>query len=141
MATQNVQVRSGNRVVVEIDSQAVGLLQSVRMSDSYALEDASGIGDIHVKEHVPTKATHMLSVTGMVLSKKSLRSLGIAPENGDAVLLGLVFDVAVYSRDDGSMLRKYRGCSYDSGTTSVDAHRIIMMDGQLKALDTGGTEL
>lgn len=130
---------TGNRVVVEFNNQRVGLVQSVRMADSYNLEDANDIGDIHVKEWVPTKAVHTLSVTSMVLYRKSLRALGIATENGDGALNGLTFDIVTYSRDTGEVLRKYITCSYDSGTVSVDAHRIIMADGTFKALDVSGT--
>lgn len=130
---------TGNRVVVEFNNKKVGLVQSVRLADSYNLEDANDIGDIHVKEYVPTKAVHTVSVTTMVLYRKSLRALGISVENGDAALLGLTFDFVVYSRDTGEVLRKYMTCSYDSGTTSVDAHRIIMADGTFKSTDVNGT--
>ena len=130
---------TGNRVVVEFNNTRVGLVQSVRMADSYNLEDANDIGDIHVKEYVPTKAVHTVSVTSMVLYLKSLRALGIAVENGDAALQGAVFDIVTYSRDTGEVLRKYTACAYDTGTVSVDAHRIIMADGTFKALDVSGT--
>lgn len=139
MATQNQQVQSGNRIVVELDGKTVGLIQSLRMSDSYGLEDASGIGDIHVVEHVPSKAVHSLSVSQMVLKRGHLRDRGISLENGDAALEGLVFDIAVYSKDTGEKLRSYKSCSYDSGDLDVSAHRIVMASGQLKALDVTGT--
>lgn len=138
---QNLQTHSGNRIVVEIDGRVVGLLQSVRASDSYGLEDASGIGDIHVIEHVPSKAVHTLSVSAMALMRGNLRDAGFLPENGDAVLQGLVFDIVEYSKDTGEALVKYESCSYDSGDLSVDAHRIVMQSGQLKALDRKGAKL
>lgn len=138
MATSNVQTHTGNRIVVEMDGKRVGLVQSVRMNDSYALEAASGIGDIHVVEHVPTKANHSLSVSTMVLFKKNLAQVGIVPENGDAALQGLVFDIVSYSRDTGQVLRKYTKCSYDSGDVDVSAHRIVTRSAQLKAIDVTG---
>jgi hypothetical protein len=116
-------------------------MQSVRMNDSYGLEDASGIGDIHVQEHVPSKAVHGLSVSNMALFTGNLRDAGVAPQNGDDVLAGLVFDVVIYSKDTGAELRAYIGCSYDSGDLDVQAHRIIMQSGQLKALDVRGDKL
>lgn len=140
MSTSNVQTHSGNRIVVTFDGKAVGLVQSVRMNDSYALQPASGIGDIHVVEHVPTVATHSLSVSSMVLFKNRLSQAGAAvPENGDAALQGLVFDFISYSRDTGQVLRKYRGCSFDSGDVDVSAHRIVTRSAQYKALDVSGT--
>lgn len=138
---QNVKTHSGNRIAIELDGREVGLIQSVRANDSYGLEDASGVGDIHVQEHVPSKAVHTLSISTMVLKKKNLRDTGIAPQNGDDVLAGLIFDVCIYDKDDGSLLRKYIGCSYDSGDVEVSAHRITMASGQLKALDVVGTGL
>src|SRR5690606_41384440 len=67
------------------------------------------------QEHVPTMARHTLNVSNMVLRSQTMRSLGLIPENGDAVLQGLVFDIIEQSRDTGQVLRKYVGCSYASG--------------------------
>lgn len=136
---QNIKTRSGNRVVVVFDGQQIGLVRSVRMNDDYSPEPASGIGDIHVQEYVPTMARHSLSVTQMVLIKGAMRQAGIAAENGDAMLQGLVFDLEWYSRDDGVLLRKYTGVSYASGDIDISAHQIIVASGQFNALDVVGT--
>lgn len=61
MSRENLQTRTGNRIVVLFDGKQVGLVQSVGMSDDYAPEPASGIGDIHVAEYVPTMARHSLN--------------------------------------------------------------------------------
>lgn len=140
-ASQNLKTRSGNRIIVTFGGVQVGLVQSVRMSDDYSPEPASGIGDIHVQEYVPTMARHTLSVSAMVLNVGSLREAGIAMENGDAVLQGLVFDIESYSKDDGTLLRKYMGCSYASGDIEVNKHAIVMNSGTFNALDVSGTGL
>ena len=139
MATTNQRVRSGNRIVITLDGKQVGLLQSVRMSDDYSPEAASGIGDIHVTEYVPGMARHTLSVSSMVLDRNTLRSNGIASENGDDMLVGRVFDIEVYSKDDGTLLRKYMGCSYASGDLEVQKHAIVMSSGTFNALNVSGT--
>jgi hypothetical protein len=139
MAKQNLQTRSGNRIAIVLDGKQVGLLQSVSMSDDYGPEPASGIGDIHVTEYVPTMARHSLNVSSMVLNRGNLRAAGVAAENGDAMLLGLVFDIEVYSKDDGSLIRKYIGCSYASGTLDVQKHAIVMASGTFNALDVTGS--
>lgn len=139
MASQNLKTRSGNRIVVTFDGKQIGLVQSVRMSDDYSPEPASGIGDIHVQEYVPTMARHNLSVSTMVLNAGSMRDAGIAVENGDAALQGLVFDIEVYDKDTGSLLRKYKGCSYASGDLEVSKHAIVMSSGTFNALDVVGT--
>jgi len=141
MATSNLQTQSGNRIVVEFDNKGIGLVQSVRMADNYGLEPASGIGDIHVIENVPSKAIHTVSVNSMVLFVGSMRAAGIAALNGDAALAGLVFDIVIYSKDTGKVLRKYVSCSYESGDVDVQAHRIVMETAQFKALDVTGDGL
>ena len=139
MATTNVRTHTGNRVSIMIDGIEIGLIQSMRASDSYGLEEASGIGDIHVQEHVPTKATHQLSVSTMSLKKKNMRSAGLIPENGEDALKGMVFDIVESDKDTGEVLRKYIGCSYDSGDLEIQKHQILVSSASLKALDVAGT--
>lgn len=139
MAQKNQNVRSGNRIVVTLDGKRVGLLQSVSMNDDYSPEPASGIGDIHVQEYVPTMARHSINVSQMVLQRGSLRQAGLTPENGDAMLQGLVFDIESYDKDSGELLRKYMGCSYASGSLEVSKHAIVIASGVFNALDVSGT--
>lgn len=141
MASSNIKVRSGNRVVVKFDGKEIGLIQSVRMSDEYGPEPASGIGDIHVQEYVPTMARHTLAVSAMVLNTGAMREAGIALENGDDALEGLVFDIVVLSKDDNSELRKYVGCSFAGGDVEVQKHAIIVSNAQFNALDVTGKGL
>jgi hypothetical protein len=91
--TVNLKTNSGNRIVIEMSNQQVGLIQSVRPSDDYGHEGASGVGDIHVVEYVPSKAVHSIEVSNMQLFTGHMRDLGLAPINGDTVLQGLVYDV------------------------------------------------
>ena len=137
MSTTNIKVRSGNRTIVLLDGKQVGLIQSVRASDSYALEPASGIGDIHVQEYVPTTATHTLSISQLVLYSGSLRQLGLSVENGDDALKGMVFDIVTMDKT-GETLRKYTGCSFDSGDLEISAHKVLSSSCQFKALDVSG---
>lgn len=136
---QNHKVRSGNRTVITYDGFQVGFVKSVRMNDDYSPEPASGIGDIHVGEWVPTMARHTITVSRLILETDKMRERGIFAENGDAVLQGLVFDMETYNKDDGALLRKYTGCSYASGDMEVSAHQILIGSGQFNALDVGGT--
>lgn len=136
---QNVKVQSGNKIAVVLDGKQLGLIRSVRASDDYSPEPASGIGDIHVQEYVPTMARHTLSITQMVLIKGALLEAGIAPENGEAVLQGLVFDIEIYAKDTGVLLRQYVGVSYASGDIDINAHQIVVASGQFNALDVRGT--
>ena len=75
----------------------------------------------------------------MLLNKGAMLQAGLVPENGEAMLQGLVFDFEVYSKDDGTLLRKYIGCSYASGSIEVQKHAIVMQSAQFNALDVTGT--
>lgn len=141
MATTNVKTRTGNRVIVQFDGKQIGLVQSVRMSDDYGPEPASGIGDIHVQEYVPTMARHSLSVSSMVLFRGAMREAGLATINGDDALEGKVFDIVTMSKDDGAVLRKYTGCSYASGDIDISKHAIIVSNAMFNALDVSGEGL
>lgn len=139
MSTQNRKVRSGNRILVQFDGQTVGLVQSLRANDDYGPEPASGVGDIHAVEYVPTMARHTVNVQTMVLNTGDLRTAGIASENGDAALKGAVFDIVVQSKDDGTVLRKYISCSYASGDIEISKHTIVISGAVFNALDVQGT--
>nr|DAG96323.1 MAG TPA: major tail protein [Herelleviridae sp.] len=135
---QNRNVRSGNQIAVLFDGKQIGLIQSISMNDDYAPDPASGIGDIHVQEYVPTMARHTLSVSAMLLNKSQLQAAGIVPENGDAVLQGLVFDIEQYDKLTGALLRKYTGVSYASGSIETTKHAIVTSNAQFNALDVSG---
>lgn len=159
MPRENLKTYTGNRITVEFDNQIIGLVQSVRLNDSYALEAASGIGDIHVVEHVPTVAQHAVSVSNMTLFVGNMRDAGISTENGEHALRGLIFDIVIYGNTGSQAtttlgaggvpspvpgrgtqrLRTIVGCSFDSGDVEISAHRITMQSAQFKALDVVGT--
>lgn len=143
MPTEHRIVNSGNRIQVQFDGREIGLLQNIRPSDDYGHEAASGIGDIHVQEHVPSMARHQISTSTMVLFKKNLRDSGIAMENGDEVLKGLVFDIVIYGKDpkNTGMLRKYTQCSFTSGDVEVTKHTIVASNAQFLALDVVGKRI
>ncbi len=138
MAKINVKTHSGNRIIVKLDGQQVGLIQSVRMNDDYGPEPASGIGDIEVQEYVPTMARYSLNVSNMVLKQQNLRTQGLTPENADAILKGMVFDIEIYDKDTNTLVRKYMGCSYASGDLEVQKHAIVMSTAMFNALTVSG---
>lgn len=132
------KVHSGNKIAVVFDGKQIGTLQNVSMNDDFSPEPASGIGDIHAIEYVPTMARHTVNVSTMVLKRKSLREVGIFAENGDDVLQGKVFDFEVLDKESGELLRKYISCSYASGSVEVSKHAIVMGSGVFNALDVTG---
>ena len=135
---ENIIVRSANVGRVIMDGQEVGMLQNIRPSDDYSPEPASGIGDIHAQEYVPTMARHTISVSKVALRKTSLYKLGVVPENGEAALKGMVFDIEVLDRAAGDVIRKYLNCSYASGDIEITKHAIISYNATFNALDVTG---
>lgn len=135
----NLKVRSANRVAVLLDGKQVGAMQSVRFSDDYGVEQVYGIGDIDPVESVPTAARYSISVSNVVLRNASLRALGLVPENGSGALLGQVFDIEVYDKDTGDLLRRYGGCTYASGDVDVSKNAILMSSATFMALTVTGT--
>jgi hypothetical protein len=140
MATEHRIAQSANRIEIQLDGKKVGLMQNLRASDDYGLEPASGIGDIHVQEYVPTLARHQLSASTMVLFKLNLANAGIATENGDEALRGLVFDIVVFGKDPNNSgeLRKYKDCSFASGDIEITKHQIVAHNAMFYALDAKG---
>lgn len=142
MATTHRITRSGNLIDVQFDGKSIGMLQNLRPSDSYGHQPASGVGDIHVQEYVPSMAEHRLTASTMVLFENNLRSQGIAMENGDDVLRGLVFDIVIFGKTaDEGILRKYTKCSYTGGDVEISKHAIVVTNAQFVALDVTGKSL
>ncbi|MFZ4538516.1 hypothetical protein [Propionivibrio sp.] len=138
MASTNVKAKSGNRIAVMFDGKQVGACKSVALHDSYNLEVVAGIGDIHVIEHVPTQAVYSLQIEAIVLEKEQLRSAGITTVDGDDALVGRVFDIVVIGKDTGEEIRKYMGCSYDSGDIRITANQVVSTSASFKALRVSG---
>lgn len=141
MATVRRNVESANRIVLKIDGVQVGLARNLRPSDDYGLEGQYGIGDIHAQEFSPTQARHSLSLSDVAIKLGSLRSAGIIPENGDAVLQGLEFDILIQDKDTGTVKRKYIGCVYSSGDLDISANQVVSRSAQFMARDVQGTGL
>jgi hypothetical protein len=138
MAEQNLKARSANQIVVSFDGKQIGAVKSVSLNEDYSPEPVTGIGDIKVQENVPTLARYTVSVNGLVLKQSSMRAAGLFPENSDDMLAGVVFDIMVMSKEDGSLLRKYSGCSYANGSTDISANAIVVNSGTFNALDVSG---
>lgn len=137
----NVKTQSGNRLQINFDGKQVGLVQDVVENSDYAPEPASGIGDIHVAEWVPTMARHAINVSGMVLKKSNFRDQGIFALNGDDALKGQVFDIQVIDKDTNQPVREFIGCYYASGDVRIAKHAIIVSSGVFMCTDVRGTGL
>src|SRR5579872_6173055 len=126
MSSTNLQARSGNKIFVKFNNTTVGLCQDIRFTEDYGPTEASGIGNIHVQEWVPTMARYQISTRFMLLNTQSMYNAGIAPVDGNTTLQGIVIDIEVIDSGTGITLRKYVGCSYASGDVQITKHQIVI---------------
>lgn len=141
MSTNRVNVRSANRFVIKLDGVQIAICKSLRASDDYGHAPEYGIGDIHAQEIVPSAARHSVSVTHTVVKSQAVRGLGISAENGDDVLQGREFDILGMDKDTGDVLRKYIGCVFTSGDSTIDANQTIKGTMQFQCRDVQGVGL
>lgn len=139
MARQNVQVQTGNRISLKFDGQTIGMIQSLRASDDWGFQETSEIGNIKVKEFVPTLARHTLTAAVVQMKRESLEQKGIAVETSDGALTGSVFDVVINDKDTGQMLRTYKDCVFASGDIEITKNAVVVRNATLLALDVYGT--
>lgn len=128
---------SGNEVDVFFDDLKVPLVQTVSGDDAYNHEPASGVGDIHVQENVPTRAMHTITVDAMLFKKSDLIARGIIYENGDAALQGKTFSITIQSKK-GRVMKAWDDCKCDRARVTVRAHAVLVQDATFLALDTSG---
>lgn len=129
-----------NKIRLMVDGVQLNLVGRFEATDDYALEAVSGIGDIHVIEHVPTIALHRFTLNGYVEKTEKTISMGIIPENGDVALRGKTFHIEIFDTE-GPLLRKYEDAMCNNGSSSADAHRLYMKGATFHALDTAGKQV
>lgn len=146
MAKTNVQVLTGNRVLITVNNIKVGMLQSVRASDDYGHQETSEIGSILVKEYVPSLARHTVTAAQVQLKRESLEKQGIAFEAGDGIagagnfaMNGNVFDIVIIDKDTNAVLRTYKDCTFASGDIEITKHAIVARNATFLALTVSGT--
>jgi hypothetical protein len=127
-----------NTTRVVIDGIEVTLLADVRMEDDYAPEPVSGIGDIHMTEYYPTRAMHRATINGVIRRDEQRVADQIFLENGDAALERKTFEIELFDKRSGVMLRKLESAQHAGGNVSVTAHRIALMAANFVAIDATG---
>jgi hypothetical protein len=124
---------SGNRIILKINGTEIGRAQNVTADSDFGLEDVSGIGDVLVQEHVPTKVTHSITVDKFIINKKTLLELGNVPVSEDVLLIGVI-DIEILTKD-GTLIKKYESCTAANYSLRVAAHAIVGENATWRALD------
>jgi hypothetical protein len=124
---------SGNQIILKIHGVEVGRAQNVTADTDFGLEDVSGIGDILVQEHVPTKITHTLTVDKYIINTQSLMEIKDVPVSEDILTLGVI-DIEILTKD-GTLIKKYESCTTANYSLRVAAHAIVGENATWRALD------
>lgn len=130
-------VYESNKSRVFINGIECFLLNDVRESDNYALDRVSGIGDIHVRQHVPTMAQHEVTLTGYMLRDEQMVSSGIIPENGDEALKGRTFSIEIFDKE-GPLLRRYEEAMCNNDGATITKHALFMKEATFYATNVSG---
>ncbi len=161
-ATSGIAAYTGNLILLTLDSQVVATIRSASFQEDYGLEPVSGVGDIHVLEYVPSLARYTINVEYAVFVGKNLRKLGLMDEDGSVKLKGVEFDIEIRGKkpageaaepaaligtggsakqedqEETDAIRKYTKCSYASGSISIQAHQIVMVNATFMARGVTG---
>lgn len=130
-------VWEANKTRVFLDGVEFFLLSNIRATDDYALERVSGIGDIHVKENIPTVAQHVFTMSGYIVKDEQAIARSVIPENGDVALEGRTFSIEIFDKE-GPLLRRYEECTCNNADANMTAHRLLMKDATFYAIDVSG---
>lgn len=128
---------TGNQVNCYINGVLLQVLTTLRTTDDYGYEPVVGVGDVHVKEYVPTVARHAISISKFLLTVENAVTAGIILENGNAAMVGNVFTIEIYAKS-GPLLKKYINCVNTSSDLNVQANRLIVSDANFVGTDTSG---
>lgn len=139
MANFRTNAEHANRTLIKLDGVTVGMAQSCRASDDYGVEGQYGIGDIHAQEFTPSQARHSVNLTQLKFKNASLRGQGLVPENGDAALQGVEFDILMQDKDSGQVKRKYIGCVFASGDIDVQKNQVVSGSATFMCRDVSGS--
>jgi hypothetical protein len=123
---------TGNLIILKIGGVEVGRAQNITADSDFGLEDVSGIGDVEIQEHINTKITHTLTVDKYIINKQTLLEIGWVPVSEDVLAMGVI-DIEILTKD-GTLIKKYEGCSCANYSLRVGAHAIIGENATWRAL-------
>jgi hypothetical protein len=140
---------TGNHVTVEIGDVKVGIIRSVNGNDDMGMQVVSGIGRVNPYEHAAGMTRFSITVDTIYLfpgliegtedlasadGLKNFEQADIAPKIAADVLNGNVFDFVVRTKG-GAELYRYTDCSYNGGSTGIQAHQIVGRNANFMAID------
>lgn len=128
----------GNKTRVLLGKHELHLIQNVRVMDDYSPEPAQGIGNIKALEYVPTFARYTITTAGVLERNQGLVDDGIYPENAEEALKAQTFDIEIFDKQTGSLLKRYEKALCAQVSVTVRLHTLTLTDATFVAIDTGG---
>ena len=116
-------------------------------ADSDANDEAvSGFGDAHVISVVPTVVTFHITVSKFVMTLEQIAQASgntiIVPATVSDYITQAPFDIEVFSKTTGNLVRKWTNCVTLRHTANFERHRVVILDATFQGLDaTGGYNL
>lgn len=123
---------SGNRVLLKIRGQIIGVCGNVDVQDDFNLQEADGIGSMEVQEFVPGKLTYTISGEKMVVAADILTALGLVPRSDDW-LLSPELEVEIIDTVSSKTVEHYTGCKFASHSRRYGKHVITSESFQIRA--------
>ena len=114
---------TGNRVILKIKGEAIGICQNVSFEDDFGLQSVDGLGDVEVVEHVVGALTHRINGEKYMVSADTLEKLNYVP-NSDEWLTAPELSVEVVDTVSGTTIENYTGCKFNSHSRRYTKHQI-----------------
>lgn len=123
----------GNRAVLKLDGEVIGIVQNVDFNDSFGLQKLSGIGDREGQELVDGETDYSFNFTKSFVYGDRLVDKGFHPTSTNP-LTGVEFEMEIYDKISGRTLEYYSGCKINTVGRSYGKHAIVMENASGMAL-------
>ena len=115
---------TGNRVIVKIGGNTVGLIQTISISANIEQQRLYGIGDVTAVEIVPGDVEYQINGSKMMIPTRALMAIGLIPDDEDwlsqaPLQLELIDKITAKSV-------MITGCKFTNYTIDATAHRILL---------------
>jgi len=114
---------SGNRVLLKIKGETIGVCQNVSVDDNFDLQPITGIGDVETQEHIVGHITHNISGEKYFVASDTLRKLGFVPTS-EEWLTAPELEVEIIDTVSGTTIELYTGCKFNTHSRRYTAHRV-----------------
>ena len=114
---------TGNRVVLQIKGQTIGVIQNCSFEDDFSLQSVDGLGDVEVVEHVVGAITHRISGEKYMVAADTLLKLQYVPTSAEW-LTAPELSVCVIDTVSGVTVEEYSGCKFNTHSRRYTKHQI-----------------